>query len=66
MIFLFKIIDGQRNLKENIKALVNDEARDGLAPLNAKTCSNKTASFQKEAMCTQVALWFFIKWNLNK
>ena len=28
--------------------------------------SYKTASFQKEAMCTQVALWFFMKWNLYR
>ena len=27
---------------------------------------NKTASFQKEAMRTQVALWFFMKWNCMK
>ena len=26
----------------------------------------KTASFQKEAMRTQVALWFFMKWNCMK
>ena len=28
--------------------------------------TNKTASFQKEAMRTQVALWFFMKWNLYR
>ena len=28
--------------------------------------NNKTASFQKEAMRTQVALWFFMKWNLYR
>ena len=27
---------------------------------------NKTASFQNEAMRTQVALWFSMKWNLYK
>ena len=27
---------------------------------------NKTASFQKEAMRTQVALYFFMKWNLYR
>ena len=26
----------------------------------------KTASFQKEAMRTQVAFWFFMKWNLYR
>ena len=28
--------------------------------------NNKTASFQKEAMRTQVALYFFMKWNLYR
>ena len=32
--------------------------------LNALTNKNKTASFQKEAMRTQVTLYFFMKWNM--
>ena len=31
-----------------------------------ETNENKTASFQKEAMRTQVALYFFMKWNLYR
>ena len=34
--------------------------------INAVPNRYKTASFQKEAMRTQVALYFFMKWNLYR
>ena len=34
--------------------------------LHSMSENNKTASFQKEAMRTQVALYLFMKWNLYR